>query len=444
MTEEVDDEMDVSFGDEEFGIANSTFNSVAPVDDSFESSFEGDIDDPTTCMSTPVKDKEKGKGGRFKVPKPPPAKYFKKCGSCGRYILTERGWKTHEQTHRWKDAAALKPSVQELIEISREKAPQLIEQVISEFNASEGEPGFQLALEIRSVLGDLKQNIHGSAFLTIVLSLIQEVLSSKARSKAMPSALRPVLQTELSKIYSDSDKRKKLMDTFLEVTTTKESIAWNIIFIFIKKVMDSTFITMCAKIRGSDLLSTKHLSKDDFNHHLSQQLVHHVSGSCLRAHFRNAYTYPKNRYMRNVRDCILEKFGQIGHPSVMDKKSPKYWTSLLNKKSLFFLHESALPFFIELSKILQSLETRQGTPLHKDVMEVVVSNAAMTTLWDATVGNSLSDEESFRFMTQVIKSLGNRFGKGVMLRRMNAKAKTGKANKTSLAPGFRARLIGKQ
>lgn len=174
------------------------------------------------------------------------------------------------------------------------------------------------------------------------------------------------------------------------------------------------------------------------------QLVHHVCGACLRAHLRNAYTYPKNQYMRNVRDCILEKFGQIGQPSVLDKKSPKYWTSLLNRKSLIFLHESALPFFIALAKLLQSLETPEGTPLHSTVMEAVVSNAALTTLWDATVGNSLSDDESFRFMTQVIKSLGNSFGKGTMLRRMNAKAKTGQANKTSLAPSFRARLIGKQ
>lgn len=174
------------------------------------------------------------------------------------------------------DAAALRPPVQELIKISHEKAPELIEQVISEFNASEGEPGFQLALEIRSVLGDLKQNIHDSAFLNTVLSLIQEVLSSKARSKAMPSALRPVLQTELSRIYSDSEIRKKLLDTFLEVTNTKESIAWNIIFIFIKKVMDSTFITLCAKIRGPDLQSTRYFSKDDFNHHLAQQVSQEI------------------------------------------------------------------------------------------------------------------------------------------------------------------------
>lgn len=106
MTEEVeDDEMNVSVGDEEFGIGNSTFNSVAPLDETFESSFEEGADDPAPLTSTPVKDK--GKGGRFKVPKPPPSKYFKKCGPCGRYIITERGWKTHERTHRWKGTTNL-------------------------------------------------------------------------------------------------------------------------------------------------------------------------------------------------------------------------------------------------------------------------------------------------------------------------------------------------
>lgn len=100
-----DDDFNVSVGDEEFGIANSTFNSVATLDETLDSSFDVDDPDPVVPVpvsSTPIK-KGKGRAGSgFKVPKPPPAKYFKKCPLCGRYIVTERGYKTHEQTHRWK------------------------------------------------------------------------------------------------------------------------------------------------------------------------------------------------------------------------------------------------------------------------------------------------------------------------------------------------------
>jgi len=147
--------------------------------------------------------------------------------------------------------------------------------------------------------------------------------------------------------------------------------------------------------------------------------------------------------MRNIKECILLKFAKVGGPSVADKKNPQYWTSLLNRKSLFFLHEGALPFFVELCKLVQKIESRDGKISHDKVMESIVETRILTTLWDSTVDNSLSEEESFNFMRKVVKSLTNTFGKGMMLRRMNALAKSGRGNKTALAISHRARLIGK-
>lgn len=168
-----------------------------------------------------------------------------------------------------------------------------------------------------------------------------------------------------------------------------------------------------------------------------------MSGACLRAHFRNAFI-PKNEYMKNVKQCVLTEFAVIGRPSVIEKKSPQYWTSLLNRNSLLFLNDSALPFFVAVSKLLQSLGTPDGCLKHDKVMDAVVANPSIVTLWDAVVENSMSDGDSFRFMTQVIRSLTNTYGKGVMQRRMNAKARSGKGNKTTLTPSMRARLVGKQ
>jgi len=147
--------------------------------------------------------------------------------------------------------------------------------------------------------------------------------------------------------------------------------------------------------------------------------------------------------MKVVKECILEKFATVGHTNVTNRRSVKYWTSLMNRKSLLFLHERNLPFFIAVSKLLQSLESGDGSLHHARVMDAVTGTPAITALWDSIVDTSLSDDDSFRFMTQVIRSLTNTFGKGVMMRRMNAKAKTAKGNKTALAPSFRARLIGK-
>lgn len=170
------------------------------------------------------------------------------------------------------DAVALKPSVEELISIAREKVPEILDKVMSEFNAAEGQPGHLLAVQVKSVVGDLKLNVENSEFLSVALSLIEDILAAKSRSKAMPSALRFVLQCELSVIYSKSDITKKLFDSFLKLTSAPQALAWNVIFIFLKKLMDFVFITMCVKIRGPALEAAKVSSKDDFNHYLSQQV----------------------------------------------------------------------------------------------------------------------------------------------------------------------------
>jgi len=156
--------------------------------------------------------------------------------------------------------------------IAREKVPEILDKVMSEFNADEGQPGHLLAVEVKSALGDLKANVENSEFLEVALSQIEGILSAKSKSKAMPSALRHVLQCEMSAMYSQSDVTNKLLDSFLKLTSAPQALAWNVIFIFLKKLMDVVFITMCQKIRGPALEAANVTSKDDFNHYLSQQV----------------------------------------------------------------------------------------------------------------------------------------------------------------------------
>lgn len=161
----------------------------------------------------------------------------------------------------------------EVIECCKKKAPEILDHMTAEFSAGQGEPGHHIAVQIKSALQDLKCNLDESSFLSRTLSIISDIMSSKAGSKAMPSAFRFLLQCELSAIYSNQEKRDELFDAFKEVTTAPPAIAWNIIFSFLKKMMDVAFIAICEKIRGPILQSTKWASKDDFNHNISQQVI---------------------------------------------------------------------------------------------------------------------------------------------------------------------------
>ena len=149
--------------------------------------------------------------------------------------------------------------------------------------------------------------------------------------------------------------------------------------------------------------------------------------------------------MQNIKQCIVEKFANVGGMEVgsLSEKDPKYWTALLNRKSLLFVNDNALPFFIDLCKLLQLVERVDGSVPHAAVMEKVVETNHLTMKWDSIVENSLSEFESFRFMSKVIRSVANTYGKGVMLRRMNARARTSNANKATLAISHRAGVIAK-
>lgn len=99
-----DEDFNVSFGDDEFGVGNSTFKS-AIINESLDSSFdvENHVEEDGLLpgTSTPKKGK-KGRTPAFKVPKPPPDVYFRKCALCGKYLIREQGFKQHMQAHKWK------------------------------------------------------------------------------------------------------------------------------------------------------------------------------------------------------------------------------------------------------------------------------------------------------------------------------------------------------
>ena len=116
-----DDDFNVSFGDEDFGLNGTTLVSTASLE-SCEAPFE--IDDEDLAHSTPKKRKgtaqakdDEDSAGTFKKPrpvrkeKPPPANFFARCTVCRRYLKTARGFNQHLQTHKWRGQFVCKYSI---------------------------------------------------------------------------------------------------------------------------------------------------------------------------------------------------------------------------------------------------------------------------------------------------------------------------------------------
>lgn len=120
--------------------------------------------------------------------------------------------------------------------------------------------------------------------------MLNEVLSAKSTSKAMPSAMRLEMQVALSAAYACEDFRQKLFEYFVKLTTAPPALAWNLIFCFLKETFDVAFIFVCKKLRGPAIEASKVHSKDDFNHYASHQV------RSMHAVFKFVYFSFKNSF----------------------------------------------------------------------------------------------------------------------------------------------------
>lgn len=172
------------------------------------------------------------------------------------------------------ECAELKPPVDEIVNQCRNGVLCLVDKLIERHSVSEGEAGHLLSVQICCVLKDVKGSIATSPFFECILSKLAEVLNSKEASKVMPSALRSVMQSALTEVYSSKIFQEQIMAEFLKLTAALPALAWNIIYLLIKEIFENAFIEICKKLRGPAIEACKIQSKDDFNHHSSQQVSH--------------------------------------------------------------------------------------------------------------------------------------------------------------------------
>jgi len=201
---------------------------------------------------------------------------------------------------------------------------------------------------------------------------------------------------------------------------------------------------MCLSMSGRDPHAKdapKKRSKDDFNHLRTKQVVHYISGSCMKGIVRHAYTHRNSKKLQRRKLCVINRFGAFGQSVPSDPSDSSYWTSILNRKSLFFVGEDKLPFFLHIASIIQSLEKPDGSLGHEVVMEKVSGDMIALSLWSEIIDTELDDEESFDLLVKVVRSLTNTYGRGTLLRRMNHRWKTGKGNKGTVSVSHRAKLL---
>jgi len=87
-------------------------------------------------------------------------------------------------------------------------------------------------------------------------------------------------------------------------------------------------------------------STDNFDQHITHQVLHHIAGYAFRKQIKAQQQYPNNERLRRMRECIMAKFVDKGCVSVLDEKDKKFWTGIINRKSLLFVKDEAFPFFI--------------------------------------------------------------------------------------------------
>lgn len=205
-----------------------------------------------------------------------------------------------------------------------------------------------------------------------------------------------------------------------------EVVLCSFLLTFLRRLANSALAAIFAGMSGSREGVQKTLSTDNFNSIRGLRMVHFIAGSTMRSIIRHSYTFPKSKKHKRRSACVLKKFGCIGEPNAGQPSDKSFWTSTINRKSLFFVREENLPFFVELASLLQQTEKFDGSLGHEEVMDKVVDQPTLLQKWAKIVHCELSDDEAFSFLEQTVRLFTNTYGRGVLLRRMNAASRKGK------------------
>jgi len=279
----------------------------------------------------------------------------------------------------------------------------------------------QLLLERHNSFGDLEE---WNQFKYVIHCAITKGLGNSRF--LLPSSLTTILQKNVENLLSDVNERRHLSDLFKVFADFSDEemvqflLADYVLFLVTYIIQ---FVSLCVRksIPAPLVIPTgMEISDNDY-----LETIYYVAGAKVRAFYKKSKKFPKHSGWKNIgrviNERLLESDSVPGPPAHV-----KGWTAAQSRGRLFFVSGLLFDFFCGVVVLLE----KQGSKKRVDFDDVIqkVCESGVILLWDEAVGDSMSQEESFKFMSAMVQAFCQTFTVGKAQRLINSMRKKAEAS----------------
>lgn len=275
---------------------------------------------------------------------------------------------------------------------------------------------------LETVINSYGDWINFAKFMDAIHGAVTEGLQD---SKFMlPSSLTALLQKNAERLLSNVSARKNISELFKVCYTVEERIFQLFLPGYVLYLVTDILKFISTSLR-SRITTTPPTEEGGVINNEYLETIHYVAGAKTRAFYKKSLQFPKHTAWRNIGRVISERLLESetvpGPPG-----SVKGWTMAQSRGRLFFVSGILFDFFCGVARELEKQTSKVRVDCEA-VIEKLCENG-IVILWDDAVGDSMSQTESFNFMSGMIRAFCQTFGVGKSQRMINAIRKKGEAS----------------
>jgi len=267
------------------------------------------------------------------------------------------------------------------------------------------------------------QDISGSPeWKEFCCSLCENFASSISSKKIMlPSTMWNNIFEEIENVSSSLSIRNNLKQLLFKALSIPEpSVDPRVVDIFICDIVLYTGEQMLSFIKET-IIGTRKVNLPVFSFDVEdRQTIHFVGGSVMHNFKKRGRAFSGNKDWQQIVDVIETRVDSATSPDVdPPSDSDKAWTEDQNRGGLIIIGSKCMNMLMGIAAVVCKFIEPNGTLSHEKVLNAVYSSP-VPVLWDDMVGcDKMSESLSLRFMNGVVKNFSQKFGSGLMRRKLN-------------------------
>lgn len=307
------------------------------------------------------------------------------------------------------------------------KSPDIVKTVLEDMGNYKNSVGF--AMTIKDTAKVLLIMIDSEEWGAIVQRIMDSFCDffRTCDKFLLPSELREEFLKSVALYCADCSERKELVEeltAMFDISVEAANFFWGT---FIRKfanellayyihfmVHNGEDYVAIVPVAARFVLTSQPTDTLDF-----KQTMHYVGGANVKSILRAALKIKnKNHEWLRVIE-VVKKYFLISEFAAAPEAELMAWTETQDRGGLTKISSNLLNFYVNLGATVKIMEHCDGSLYVDEVMEKVMESSTLLCLWDETLKDALSKEQSFKLMHALCSYFCSTWRRGIITRRID-------------------------